>query len=124
MFTDQQKHEFEEIVSYFKSNVDPLSKDLAFLLGFFVKEVVSRWWRQYTRLPSPDTLAMQMHGLVVFDDKESEALQFSHSVMRYVILSYVLSVRRVSSVSRIDFKNYIFQRNIFVVGCTKYFPQQ
>ena len=113
MFTDQQKHEFEEIVSYFKSNVDPLSKDLAFLLGFFVKEVVSRWWRQYTRLPSPDTLALQMHGLVVFDDKESEALQFSHSVMRYVILSYVLSVRRVSSVSRINF-NFIF-REIFLL---------
>ena len=33
VFTDQQKHEFEEIVAYFKGNVDPLSKDLAFLLG-------------------------------------------------------------------------------------------
>lgn len=33
VFTNQQKHEFEEIVSYFKENVDPLSKDLAFLLG-------------------------------------------------------------------------------------------
>ena len=117
--SEEQKHEFEEVVSYFKSNVDPLSKDLAFLLGsyemkmifhsyvahcifsstgFFVKVVVSRWWGQYTRLPSPDTISLQVHGLVMFDEKEEEALQFSHTVMRYTILSYVLAVRRISKV--------------------------
>ena len=32
-FNDEQKHKFEELVKYFKENVDPLSKDLAFLLG-------------------------------------------------------------------------------------------
>ena len=71
-FNDEQKHRFEELVKYFKENVDPLSKDLAFLLGtlqihikkihgylynlftgFFVKSVVSRWWSQYTKLPNP-----------------------------------------------------------------------
>ena len=114
VFNEQQKHEFGEIVSYFKENAVPLSKDLAFLLGklyvidvsnlespvlgFFVKEVVSRWWRQYLELPNPDTLALQLHALVNFEDKQTEALQFSHSLMRYVILSYVLVVRRVSKV--------------------------
>ena len=102
---------------FFKENVDPLSKDLAFLLGgntvekrrcnvhvtvcvsgFFVKTVVSRWWSQYTRLPWPDSAALQLHGLVLFDEKEEEALQFVHTVMRYMVLSYVLSVRRISKV--------------------------
>ena len=31
-------------------------------------------------------------------EKEGPALQFCHSVMRYLVLSYVLAVRRVSSV--------------------------
>ena len=63
-----------------------------------MKEVVSRWWRQYDKLPNPDTLSLQLHGLVDYEDKQTEALQFSHSLMRYVILSYVLVVRRVSKV--------------------------
>lgn len=98
----EQKHEFEELVSFFKSNVEPLSRDLAFLLGFFVKLVVSRWWGQFTKLPSPDTISLQMHGLVMFDEKEEEALQFSHTVMRYTILSYVLAVKRISRVNGQD----------------------
>lgn len=89
-------------MSFFKSNVDPLSRDLAFLLGFFVKLVVSRWWGQFTKLPSPDTISLQMHGLVMFDEKEEEALQFSHTVMRYTILSYVLAVKRISRVNDPD----------------------
>ena len=94
----EQKDEFEELVTFFKSNVDPLSRDLAFLLGFFVKLVVSRWWGQFTKLPSPDTISLQIHGLVMFDEKEEEALQFSHTVMRYTILAYVLAVKRISTV--------------------------
>ena len=51
------------------------------------------------RLPSPDTLSLQLHGLVMLEgEKEGLALQFCHSVMRYLLLSYVLAVRRVSSV--------------------------
>merc|ERR1711936_891295 len=96
--TDEQRQNFGVVVVFFKENVDPLSKDLAFLLGFFVKTVVSRWWSQYTRLPWPDSAALQLHGLVLFDEKEEEALQFVHTVMRYMVLSYVLSVRRISKV--------------------------
>ena len=63
-----------------------------------MKMVVSRWWSQYTKLPWPDSMALQLHGLVLFNEKEEEAQQFVHSVMRYMILSYVLSVRRISKV--------------------------
>ena len=42
---------------------------------------------------------VQVHGLVMFDEKEEEALQFSHTVMRYTILSYVLAVKRISTVN-------------------------
>ena len=63
-----------------------------------MKMVVSRWWSQYTKLPWPDSMALQLHGHVLFDEKEEEAQQFVNSVMRYMILSYVLSVRRISKV--------------------------
>ena len=87
--------------------------------GFFVKTVVSRWWSQYTRLPWPDSAALQLHGLVLFDEKEEEALQFVHTVMRYMVLSYVLSVRRISKVldNSPDLKD-----DIDVAGRTKHFP--
>ena len=42
---------------------------------------------------------VQVHGLVMFDEKEEEALQFSHTVMRYTIFSYVLAVKRISTVN-------------------------
>ena len=64
-----------------------------------MKTVVSRWWSQYTKLPWPDSMALQLHGLVIFEEKEEEAGQFVHSVMRYMVLSYVLSVRRISKVT-------------------------
>ena len=71
----------------------------ALIAAFFAKAILSRWWSQYVRLPSPDTLSLQLHGLVMLEgEKEGLALQFCHSVMRYLLLSYVLAVRRVSSV--------------------------
>ena len=71
----------------------------ALIAAFFAKAILSRWWSQYVRLPSPDTLSLQLHGLVMLEgEKEGPALQFCHSVMRYLLLSYVLAVRRVSSV--------------------------
>ena len=71
----------------------------ALIAAFFAKAILSRWWSQYVRLPSPDTLSLQLHGLVMLEgEKEGLALQFCHSVMRYLVLSYVLAVRRVSSV--------------------------
>ena len=90
VLNDEQKHKFEELVKYFKENVDPLSKDLAFLLGtsqihfkypffyfyyqftgFFVKSVVSRWWSQYTKLPNP--------GYFTTERKEQYMICFCHN---------------------------------------------
>ena len=94
--TREQKVEFEEIVKYFNQNLYPLARDLAFLLGFYVKVIVTRWWNQFNKLPWPDTLALQLQGLVLFESEE--ALDYSHRFMRYVILSYVLCIRRISKV--------------------------
>ena len=78
--------------------------------------VVDRWWSQYTKLPWPDSMALQLHGLVLFNEKEEEAQQFVNSVMRYMILSYVLSVRRISKVMA-----SLFERiNLEIAGRSKH----
>ena len=94
--TQEQKVEFEEIVKYFNQNLNPLARDLAFLLGFYVKVIVTRWWNQFNKLPWPDTLALQLQGLVLFES--AKASDYSRRFMRYMILSYVLCIQRISKV--------------------------
>lgn len=104
VLTDEQKTEFEEIVTYFNEKLSPLARDLAFLLGFYVKMIVTRWWNQFKQLPWPDSLALQVQGLVMFETEE--AMEYSHRFMRYLILSYVLCLRRISKVIRETFPSH------------------
>ena len=85
---EDQRAQFADIVKYFNENLTPLARDLAFLLGFYVKVgsigliafhidqkqillihqvVVGRWWGQFRTLPWPDSMAMQLNGLVLPD---------------------------------------------------------
>ena len=53
-----------------------------------------RWWDQYKLLPWPDSLVLLSHGLVDFS--VPGAKQWLEKVMRYVMLAYVLCLRRIS----------------------------
>ena len=37
LLDEDQRQQFADIVTYFKENLTPLARDLAFLLGFYVK---------------------------------------------------------------------------------------
>jgi len=91
---DQEK--FKNMADYVKREISPLSRDLTFLLGFYVSLVVKRWWDQYRYLPWPDTLALLNTGLTLYE--EEEALIISEELLRYQMLSYVLCLRRISKV--------------------------
>jgi len=92
---------FEEIVIYFDDNFHLLSRDLLFLLGFYVSQIVKRWWEQFSALPSPDQLTAYCHALV---DLSSEAgIQWARRFMRYALLGYVLCLRRISEAVREQF---------------------
>jgi len=99
-----QKEEFERIVHFFDENVSPLSKDLTFLLGFYVSQIVRRWWDQFKLLPNPDNLVLLSHGLVDFT-KEANMV-WCKRMMRYVLLAYVLCLRRISKAIRRQFPDY------------------
>ena len=61
--------------------------------------VVKRWWEQYCKLPWPDTVAIFLKGLVVGEpgEKRVTARMIRRTVIRYCLLAYILSIRRISS---------------------------
>jgi len=86
--------QLDAIITYFRDNISLLSRDLTFLLGFYVSRIVARWWQQFSALPSPDILTAYCHALV---DLSSEAgIEWATRFMRYALLAYVLCLRRFS----------------------------
>ena len=86
---------------------------LTFLLGFYVSLVVNRWWNQYTSLPWPDTIANFLCAVKVKDGEEETARTKRRTIIRYCVLSYVLSLRRVSILLR---KKYLCIQDIIRTG--------
>ena len=77
---------------------DPPTLQLTFILGFYVSLVVKRWWDQYVKLPWPDEVAMFIKAGITKEEGESgENLRIRRTVVRYLVLSYVLCLRRVST---------------------------
>ena len=60
--------------------------------------MVGRWWSQYRLLPWPDIVGLQLQGLVMLESPA--ATEFCHAVMRYLVLSYVLCLARISKVHK------------------------
>jgi len=99
--TKEQQDEFAAVVVYFSANLSPVGRDLAFLLGFYVKQIVSRWWDQYRTLPWPDKLPLLTHALVNYPTQKSAL--FSKTINRYAMLSYILCLRRISKALKVMF---------------------
>ena len=78
---------------------------ITFLLGFYVSLVVKRWWEQYCYLPWPDTTAFLLRGLVTAGEDQEQNKMIRRTVVRYLLLSYVLCIRRLSASLRKRFPN-------------------
>ena len=89
---------------------------LTFLLGFYVSLVVKRWWEQYVKMPWPDEVATLLKAGITKGKKGEEEtqenfetrigfenLRIRRTVVRYMLLSYVLCMRRISLKVRRDF---------------------
>jgi len=100
--SDQLKY-FEKVVFWFKNS---RQMPLTFLLGFYVSLVVKRWWEQYIKLPWPDEVATLLKAGITKDkeeDEEGENQRIRRTVIRYLMLSYVLCLRRISSSVRKEY---------------------
>ncbi|GMT25136.1 hypothetical protein PFISCL1PPCAC_16433, partial [Pristionchus fissidentatus] len=74
---------------------------LTFLLGFFVSNVVSRWWSQFQTLSWPEDLLSGLCLIMPGNDDRSKKRR--HTVARYLNLTSALAWRDISSKIRIRF---------------------
>jgi len=109
--TVEQGLVFDKLIFWVRKNSGSLP--LTFLLGFYVSLVVKRWWEQYVVLPWPDEVATYLKVAITKNpepketkDKETvenDNLRIRRTIMRYCLLSYVLCLRRISSLVRRDY---------------------
>ncbi|XP_071745266.1 uncharacterized protein [Lepeophtheirus salmonis] len=83
---------FEAAKAY--CSIQTSSIPMTFGLGFYVSIIVKRWWDQYQLLPWPDSLAIFIVGLLEGMDERSRMMR--RNIMRYTLLSYVITLRRIS----------------------------
>jgi len=77
---------------------------ITFLLGFYVTQVVSRWWSQFMSLPWPDTLARYI--AVYLPGTDAKSRNYRRAVCRWVNLGNVLALRLVSYKVMVRFPTY------------------
>ena len=93
----------DKLIHYFRKNLSGMGKEMTFLLGFYVSNIVKRWWDTYKTLPWPDSLVAISHALVDF--KNERSMEFCQTILRYCMLSYILCIRRLSKALKKMFPN-------------------
>eukprot|EP00095_Tigriopus_kingsejongensis_P003438 snap_masked-scaffold110_size354795-processed-gene-2.3 protein:Tk03438 transcript:snap_masked-scaffold110_size354795-processed-gene-2.3-mRNA-1 annotation:"bestrophin 23" len=86
------RHFFEGLKKYCSIHISSIP--MTFGLGFYVSLIVKRWWDQYSLLPWPDSLAIFVVGLIGGLDERPRMMR--RNIMRYILLAYVITLRRVS----------------------------
>ena len=89
---EKMKLNFERMCVYFRRNGDYIP--LSFILGFYVTQVVSRWWGQFTSLAWPDTLAMNLLSYLPGSGKPRRVRRL---IIRWANLANILTLRRMST---------------------------
>ncbi|CAB3401987.1 unnamed protein product [Caenorhabditis bovis] len=89
---------FEQVVVRCRDIVGHSRSVITFALGFYVTFVTNRWWSVFMTIPWPDTAALQMTAFLKTRGRKHEAedKNLRQTIMRYLILSYVLVFRDVS----------------------------
>ncbi|VDN03125.1 unnamed protein product [Thelazia callipaeda] len=90
---EKYKNEFERIAIMFDQYTKLIP--LTFLLGFYVSNVVIRWWKQFECLPWPEDLLSLLCMIIPNNDEKSQLRR--HTIARYVNLSAALVYREISS---------------------------
>ena len=89
---EELKQKFERACVYCGNNGDYIP--LSFILGFYVTQVVTRWWGQFTTIAWPDTLAMNLLSYVPGKGRQKRVRRL---VVRWANLAHILTLRRLST---------------------------
>ncbi|XP_017841284.2 bestrophin-4 [Drosophila busckii] len=102
IMNEPTRNMFESLVIYFLAHGSLIP--LAFVLGFFVSIVMDRWWKQYTTIPMPDSIAILVSSCIHgFDDR---ARVMRRTILRYVVLCQVIVFTMISPSVKKRFPNY------------------
>jgi len=66
---------------------------VAFVLGFYVSQVISRWWDQYKQIPWIDTLSFWVHASIRGNGEKDRILR--RTIMRYACLAITQCFTRI-----------------------------
>ncbi|XP_068948822.1 bestrophin-4-like [Petaurus breviceps papuanus] len=93
LLSQEQKRIYAQVAKYCNRSADLIP--MSFVLGFYVTQVVNRWWAQYTSIPLPDRLMCVVTATVHGDDERGRTLR--RTLLRFANLSSVLVLRSVST---------------------------
>jgi len=97
-------------VNTMKSHDSTAAKYLTFILGFYVGQMIKRWWDQVMSLPYIDPIANGLAGFVQVefkDDLKSKeaALDLRKKIARYCLLSWTMCFSTISIPLQRKFKS-------------------
>jgi bestrophin, other len=92
MLNEEQRTTFELMVKQFQKYSS--SVPLSFVLGFFVSNVMTRWWSQYQGLPWPTSTAVYVSSTLHGYDEVGRAMR--RTIVRYCVLSATMVFRVLS----------------------------
>ena len=84
-----------------KENESVATSYLTFILGFYVGQMIKRWWDQVKSMPDIDLVTNCMAGFVQLEFKDdmqarSSALDLKKKIVRYCLLSWTMCMSTVS----------------------------
>jgi len=98
---------FELISHYCESNNALIP--VAFVLGFYVSLIMSRWWGALNMIPWPDHMAMFVTANVHdFHVNDNNGRIIRRTMMRYLCLSYVMTMTCISTPVKKRFPDYTY----------------
>ncbi|XP_033161003.1 bestrophin-4 isoform X2 [Drosophila mauritiana] len=102
LVNEEGKRFFEAIMSYCEKNGSLIP--LSFVLGFFVRIVMNRWWDQYTTIPWPDGIAILISTSIHGSDDRARVMR--RTILRYVCLCQVIVFTMISPRVKRRFPTY------------------
>lgn len=92
VMTNDQKKTYEKFVRRAEKYTSAVP--LSFVLGFFVANVMTRWWNQYQGIPWPTAAAVYVSSTLHGYDEVGRAMR--RTIMRYLCLSLTMVLRVLS----------------------------
>jgi len=83
---------FEYVADYLDDRCNTIP--VMFVLGFYVSNVVDRFWDQYNSLPWTSRLALFVNANIRGQDDATRMIR--RTIMRYIVLAYTLTMLSIS----------------------------